>query len=355
MLKKYLPDALWAKILVCGAYILLGAGLFWAAGKLLPAIAPFILAALIAWAIARPIRWIAEHTHIPRTVVAVAVCAVVIGAVSVAVFFAADRLIAGAGSAVKYLDAGAANIGDTIGDFADKLRERFPSLDRFGNGRMIEQAFDSMAQGLLTKASDFVADTAAAMVSGAPSAVLFIIVTIVAAFYFACGYPALMRFVCARVPDNISDTFKKWSGTVKRTVGAYARCAVIMSGVSFVILSVGFLILGVENPILVAALCSAVDVLPVFGVGTVLVPWAVFRIVVGEYAVGFGIAIIYAVCTLVRQILEPKLMANSFGLHPAASLAAMYLGFRFFGFPGMIFLPVAASAAAANLRPAEQM
>ena len=348
--RDYLPRAKWARILVCGAYALIGAGALWLAGKALPAAAPFIVAWLLAWALSRPIAFITRHTPLPRGVVAVVVCAVVIAAVTLTLFFAGGRLITGASDVVEYLDGTAAKIGERIGSISTLLRDKFPSLDRVGDGQMIEKSINQVVEAVIGRLSDFVAGAATAAVSGAPSAFLFIVVTVAASFYFTCGYPAITGFVKKHVPERMAERVAGWMRAVRKTVGAYAKCAVVTALISFAVLAVGFSIMGVNHPVLTASLCALVDVLPVFGVGTVLVPWAIVRIVGGEYAFGFGLATLYGICTLARQIVEPRLMAGSFGIHPAASLAAMYLGFRFFGLPGMLFLPVVASAAAGRMR-----
>lgn len=348
MLKEYLPREKWARILVFGAYLILAAGLLLLFGRILPAAAPFLVAALLAKLLSKPIAWITKRTRLPRGFVAVLICAVVIAAVTLALFFAGGKLITGAADLVKYLDGTAAGVAEKIGSVSDFLHEKFPSLDRMGNGQMIEKSVNQIVETVIGRISDFVTGTAAAAVSGAPSAFLFIIVTVVASFYFTCGYPSITAFLRKRIPEKIRSKTSEWSRAIKRTAGAYVRCAVITALLSLIILTVGFSIIGIKDPVLKASLCAAVDVLPVFGVGTVLVPWAVVKIVGGEYASGFGLAILYAVCTLARQITEPRLMADSFGLHPAASLAAMYLGFRFFGLPGMLILPVVAAAAMAE-------
>ena len=348
MTNGWFPREKWARILVFGAYVLIGAGLLYLTGRVFPAVAPFLVAWLIAWALARPISFISRHTRIPRAIVAVVLCAVTIAAVALALFFAGGRLVSAASEIVDYLDGAASGIAEKIGSISAYLHNKFPSLDGMGGGQMIEKSLDQVAQNAVGRLSELVTGIAAAVVSGAPSFFMFVVVTVAAAFYFACGYPAMTAFLKKRLPETVKTGISGWLSAVRRTVGAYIRCSAIMALVTFAVLAVGFPIIGVGDPLLTAMVCALIDLLPVFGAGTVLVPWAIIKIVSGEYFIGFGLAIIFGICTLARQILEPRLMSGSLGIHPAASLCAMYIGFRFFGFPGMLLLPLVVAAAAAG-------
>ena len=85
---------------------------------------------------------------------------------------------------------------------------------------------------------------------------------------------------------------------------------------------------------------AVVDILPVIGVGTVLVPWGIVKILSGGYYQGFGLLIIFAVVSVVREILEPKIIGKSIGLHPLMTLLSMYIGLELCGFLGLISFPV---------------
>ena len=103
---------------------------------------------------------------------------------------------------------------------------------------------------------------------------------------------------------------------------------------------VGFLLLGVPNPAGIALLVALVDILPVLGVGTVLIPWSLFELCIGKLPFGIGMIVLYLVVVIVRQILEPRIVGSSIGLHPLLTLFAMYVGLRLCGVLGLIFFPV---------------
>ena len=103
---------------------------------------------------------------------------------------------------------------------------------------------------------------------------------------------------------------------------------------------IGFLIMGVEYAFLMATLVAFVDILPIFGAGTVLIPWAIFSLLTSNTPLGIGLLVLYAVTLVVRQFIEPKIVGTTLGIHPLATLASVYLGLSFFGFWGLILGPM---------------
>ena len=122
------------------------------------------------------------------------------------------------------------------------------------------------------------------------------------------------------------------------TLGAWLRAQGKLMGVTFLILTAGFFFLRVEYALLFALLITIIDALPVFGTGTVLVPWGALCLLTGNVPKGLGLLALYGVISRVRSVLEPKIMAAQVDLSPLAALAAMYVGFCAFGAVGLYVL-----------------
>ncbi len=123
-------------------------------------------------------------------------------------------------------------------------------------------------------------------------------------------------------------------------LSGYLRAQGLLMGLIFVILSVFFLLFGVSHALPAALGVAFVDAVPVFGSGFVLLPWALYEFLSGDAALGFGLLALYGVCSLTRQILEPRLIGAGLGLHPLLSLAGVFVGFRLFGFWGLLLGPM---------------
>ena len=124
-----------------------------------------------------------------------------------------------------------------------------------------------------------------------------------------------------------------------QTAGRYLRAFSLLLLIMFLVLFVGLTIIGAEYALLLAAITAIVDILPVLGVGTVLVPWSVISYISGDISRGTAILILYVAVIILRQFIEPKIIGKSLGIHPLLSLFSMYVGLRVFGVIGIILAP----------------
>ncbi len=146
-----------------------------------------------------------------------------------------------------------------------------------------------------------------------------------------------MRLFPAQNRNLFSEINKFAAGIGFKYVKAYA----ILMAVTFAELALGLSILRVDKAILVAALIAVIDLLPVLGTGGVMVPWIIVELIKGNIPFAIGLAVLYLIIIIVRNILEPKLIGKQIGLHPLVMLICMYVGLKLFGFIGLFALPVA--------------
>lgn len=125
-----------------------------------------------------------------------------------------------------------------------------------------------------------------------------------------------------------------------RGAKGYLRAQVILMGVTFLILSAGFLYLGVPLPLLIALGIALVDFIPIIGSGIVMVPWALISYFNGNRDMAIGIGVLYVVLTVVRQVIEPKVMGDQIGLRPLYTFLATIFGTLTMGPLGFILAPM---------------
>ena len=168
---------------------------------------------------------------------------------------------------------------------------------------------------------------------------LFLAVSLIAAFYFARDMAGIRTAMLAHLPQGVASALIRLKNGAWYAALGYLRAYLLLMLLTFVLLLVGFLLLDISYAVLLAALFALLDFLPVLGVGLFLVPWGIFDLVCGNIFRGVGLLILYAAIALVRQVMEPRIIGRHFGLHPLVTLAAMYVGFRLFGFVGLVVLP----------------
>ena len=198
----------------------------------------------------------------------------------------------------------------------------------------------TQAAVLAERASGACITAAGALAAALPGVFLFCGTTALAVFFTTGSYPRIMAFFRRQLGTRL-DRARGVKANLLSTLGKWFRAQAILLGVTFCELLAGFLLMGQRYALLLAAVTALVDALPVFGTGTVLLPWAAACLLLGQAPRAVALAALYAVISAVRSFLEPKVMAAQAGLPPLAALAAMYAGFRAFGVAGMILLPVA--------------
>ena len=208
----------------------------------------------------------------------------------------------------------------------------------------LESALDSVGESLYklpAALSQWGLELVARTAQASPDTLLFAVTAGIGTYFASASYPQLTAFLAAQIPAGLRRRFSGVGGNLKGSFGGWLRAQLILMLMTFFELLIGFLLLRVRGAPVIAAVTALVDALPVFGTGTVLLPWAAACLLLGQAPRAVALAALYAVISAVRSFLEPKVMAAQAGLPPLAALAAMYAGFRAFGVAGMILLPVA--------------
>ena len=154
---------------------------------------------------------------------------------------------------------------------------------------------------------------------------------------------SLSAAVTRLTPEGLRDRLPPIGRRLRRLGKQYLRACLLLGGLTFLQMFIGLAVLGVPYAFLLALLIAAVDFLPLLGTGIILIPWAAVCFLLGQVKLGVGLLVLYGVSSVVRQVLEPKLIGDGLGLHPLLSLISMYAGLRLFGVWGMILAPLAAA------------
>ena len=184
------------------------------------------------------------------------------------------------------------------------------------------------------------------VVKSVPSALIAIVIGVVAWIFFTKDYNYIVNFIKLQLPENKKNFLSEIKQIFSKTILKMFRAYGIIMFITFCELFIGLNILkliGVTNNgyILIIAIAIAVfDILPVAGSGGILIPWALVSLVLGNIGQAIGLMVIYAVISVIRQYIEPKIVGNSLGVHPIVTLAGLYFGLKLFGFMGMFIVPI---------------
>lgn len=202
----------------------------------------------------------------------------------------------------------------------------------------LEEFFADFAQtlsSLLGTAGPWLLGKLGGFAAAVPPFLLAAATSVLAVYFTSAAYPTLRAWL-RRLPQPGLEAAK----SVRTTLLRWLRAQLALFSLTFGELLLGFTLLGTDFALLGAFLTALVDLLPVFGTGTVLIPWSLLSLLFGNAPRALGLAALYLTTLLVRNITEPKLLAAVAGVPPIVSLAAMYLGFSLFGVSGMLLFPL---------------
>ena len=212
-------------------------------------------------------------------------------------------------------------------------------------GQTLQESVDNffkngsvLAEKGYTKAFAMVSD----LITGLPDLFLFLVTTVLASFMLCSQYPAICQWLRRQLPAAWKNRWEAVVTSLRTTLLAWLKAQLKLIGITFLLLTMGFMLLNVDFPLLVGGLTALIDALPVFGTGTVLIPWSILSLLRGDTRMGVGLLLLYGAAWLTRSTLEPRLVGKQMGLHPLLTLLALYAGYRLLGVLGMILFPVGA-------------
>ena len=321
-------------------YSVIGVLIFISVRFLLLYLFPLVIAAVVAHFAQRPSNAISQKTKLPLSV-----CSVI----TVILFFIfiislSVLLIYMLFSFIKAIFGDFSVMGEMLGSFLEKIRGIYSDYI-YKISPEIAVMLEDMAGDFLSRFSQrlvqVVSNFAAGLAKSIPSFFLSSIVALVAGCYIAkdyCGWIGFLKGICSK---RFIDTLIKIKEVLSGSVNALLKGYVKLWFITFAELLVGFWILRIKYALILALAVSFVDLLPIFGTGTVLIPWGIAELIADNPFIGFGLLILYILITLVRNFLEPKIIGRQIGINPLLTLIAMFAGLRFFGFWGLILFPLA--------------
>ncbi|MDD4421792.1 MAG: sporulation integral membrane protein YtvI, partial [Eubacteriales bacterium] len=229
-------------------------------------------------------------------------------------------------------------------DLIEKISNAIPFVDMRQRLNDIWQNLDSSLESALLSVADKLSGSVlpilGSLIAFVPNALLAIVIVILSTYYFAVDFQKINRFIIAQLPEKAAKNLKLFREEFIDTILKFLRAYGLITLITFLELFVAFTVLGIKYAFLIALVIAVIDILPVLGTGTVLIPWSIFLLLIGDYYTGIALIIVYIVIAVIRQIIEPKIVGKYIGLYPLLTLVAMYTGLRVMGVLGLITFPL---------------
>ncbi len=304
---------------------------------------PFIVGFIIAVSVNAPVKAICNKTKLNRKFCAVvfllleyAILVMIIWGLGAKIFSSIRDLFV---NLPAYYDKSIvpllANVNESVNWFESKISPDV--LDQIYT--MLESLLDNI-RDLIISISGSMGKALASTTTKLPFFLISFVFTILASVFISIDYKNISTFLKKQLPPKIAVFMDDAKEHLGKTIVRYLRAYLIIWILTFTELSIGLSVLRVESAIGLAALIAFADIFPIIGTGGILLPWSVFALISQNYFLGIGLIILYVIILVVRNFSEPKIVGDQLGLNPVVSLLAIYLGYLWMGFFGMILLPI---------------
>jgi sporulation integral membrane protein YtvI len=202
-------------------------------------------------------------------------------------------------------------------------------------GSIVESLFKSVSS-ILNSLLDQVLSFAISL----PSALIFFLITILSTYFMSSGRREIGTALKSQLPEDWYEKILTIRNEVFLSLFQLIKAYLIIMSITFTEILIGFSVMGLKYSLILAFLICIVDILPVLGTGTVLIPWSVYSFLTGDTKMGIFLVIMYVVILIIRQVIEPKIVGQQIGVHPLLTLMAIYIGLKIFGAIGLMLGPI---------------
>lgn len=203
----------------------------------------------------------------------------------------------------------------------------------------IKEASNKLSGSVTTFLQDLLTSLPA-LISWIPSAATTIVFVLLATFFISKDWSKLSSKVTQHIPTSITTRSGAVLKDLKKAGTGFIKAQFILITVTFVIILIALLIFQVNQALTIALIIAFVDLIPYLGTSAILIPWAAYQLLTGNLFLGIGLSILFVVVSGTRQFIEPKILSSSLDLDPLSTLISLFVGFKLFGFLGLIIGPI---------------
>jgi len=313
-------------------------GLFLFVRFISPYLTPFIIAAVLAFLMDPVVNFLERKGRMPRGLAVFLVLALVVLFLSFFVVIGIAQIQTELSKLRTNLPGYLSRLAQDIQGLFDDITRTFSTLPGPVSDFIAENTkhLASRATEVLNSAVDFLAKI--------PSWITVFLVSILATYFISKDKTRVTSFLFEFLPEKQRMSVRRVEYQIMGAVVRLIRAQLLLMAITGLLTIVGLSILRVSYAWLIGILIGLLDVLPMIGAATLLLPWGIYSIFTGHVAFGLALLVLLGIQMLIRQIAEAKIVGKSIGVHPLATLLSIYVGYRVFGFGGFILGPVIAVA-----------
>lgn len=307
--------------------------------KSVPYIAPFILAFILSLLIEPIIRFLVNKVKIPRKASVALSIVIILGVIG----FVITNIIINIVKQVRGLLYNVPQFVEQAYVAINNLSNKDISPEYLELYKQIIKNINGLLDNLLSnviKITDVILKGAFNTASSFPEILLFIIATIMSTYFISSYRDNITNWTRTQLPKPWYTNICSIKNNVFGSIVQLTRAYIIIVSITFTELFIGLSIIGIDHAIVLAIIIAIVDLLPVLGTGVIILPWAVYQLLLGNLYIGVSLIVLWALILIIRQMIEPKIIGSQIGVNPLLTLMGIYVGFKLIGATGLILGPI---------------
>jgi len=337
----YLPEKGYKKLFVITFYAFLTVFAIWFSLKYLTIVLfPFLISWVLAFYLQKPILFLNKKLHLPKKLSATLF---IIGAICVTAFIF-SKILNGIFSELSLIDTesvskSVVSFFDSAGNIVDKYLPQ-SLVSNEGLATKLREGTVSALIEVVTGTLEKLPSLVTRFISFIPRLLIILVIFLFSSFYLSSDYVKINSFLISQFNKRASAFLIEAKNIFFEVVSKFLKAYLILYVITFFVMLAGLLLIGVRFAFIMAVIIATVDILPILGSGTVLIPWSIISVFSHDYALAIKLILLYVTITFIHQILEPRLIGAVAGIHPLASVLAIFTGYSIMGVFGMFSFPV---------------
>jgi sporulation integral membrane protein YtvI len=297
---------------------------------------PFVIAFMIASAMEPLVRLLVRR-RLPRSAAVLLAMVLYFGVIFALGFLAVTRLVAEVSDLSKNIPDYSRTLTALFNDLSVWGKKMYLKLPKEAVGPL-QDSLQSLA-GHITRLLTSLAGSIVGLLTSLPNMLMFAMFTVVATFFASRDRPVFKELLFRQMPAPTFAKVAALKDSLGRSLARFLKAQLILMTLTFSQCFIGLSLIGIPYALVISIFIALVDILPVLGTGTILIPWGLASLVMGRTSTGISLLGLYLTVLVVRTIVEPKIVGNQLGLHPLVALMAMFVGLRALGVAGLILGP----------------
>lgn len=300
---------------------------------------PFVIGLIITIFVQKPAKFISKHSRVSKGMCAMILVILTYTSVAVIIYSIGYFIYVQGYKLASQLPQYFNEISETLSQLGDRINDSLGGISSDAK-QSLSDIMGNFITTLGSSVTQWIPSFAASVALNTPEFIVVIIVTVVASCYIAKDLDKFKKIICELLKPKYITLAAEIKQIIYTNIFKLIKSYAIIMLITFIELSAGLLILRVNNPLIIAGIIALIDILPMLGCGTVLIPWGIIALIQGSYFLGAGLIVLYVIILVVRNVIEPKIIGGQVGMHPLITLLTIFIGFRLLGVVGMFVLPI---------------